>query len=103
MSAFYYGHRAMMVRVGALVLLAFILAPATPVFGPVGDVQARFESRLEPMRHEQRLVNHRFSRNRLWDSLALVGSNFLGNSWVKSGPGSVRRRCFSLTLAGFFD
>jgi hypothetical protein len=36
-------------------------------------------------------------------SLALLGSNFLGNSWVQSGPGSVRRRCFSLTLAAFFD
>jgi cysteinyl-tRNA synthetase len=27
----------------------------------------------------------RFSRRRLWGSLALVGSNFLDNSWVKSG------------------
>jgi hypothetical protein len=42
-----------------------------------------FKSRLEPKRHKQCIVNKRFSRRRLWGSLALVGSNFLGNSWVK--------------------
>jgi hypothetical protein len=30
-------------------------------------------------------VNQSFSRRRLWACLVLVGSNFLGNSWVKSG------------------
>ena len=34
-------HAAMAVRVGALVLLAFLLAPASFVSGPVGDAQAQ--------------------------------------------------------------
>lgn len=37
------------------------------------------------MGHKQRLVHQRFLRKWLSASLALVGSNFLGNSWVKSG------------------
>ena len=44
------------------------------------------KSRLEPTRHTQRIVNQRFHRKRLWVSLALVGSNFLGNSWVDAEP-----------------
>ena len=47
--------------------------------------KALFKRTPEPTRHEQRLVNQRFSRRRLWGSLVLVGSNFLGNSWAKSG------------------
>src|SRR5205085_12414954 len=37
---------------------------------------------------KSRLVNWRFSRDWLRGSLALVGRNFLGNSWVKSGDSS---------------
>jgi hypothetical protein len=50
-----------------------------------GVERALFKSGLKPTRHKQHLVNWRFSRRRLWASLALVGSKFLGNSWVKSG------------------
>src|SRR5262249_30063237 len=50
-----------------------------------------FKSTLEPKRHEQHAVIQRFSRRRLWGSLALVGSNFLGNSWVKVWMHSPRR------------
>jgi hypothetical protein len=52
---------------------------------PAHWVMSLFQSRLEPTRHKQRLVNSRSLRRRLWVSLALVGSNFLGNSWVQSG------------------
>src|SRR5262245_27422557 len=51
-----------------------------------------FKSRQEPTLHKQTLVSRRVSRNRLWPSLALVGSNFLGNSWVKSGGSLVQVR-----------
>ena len=44
-----------------------------------------FQIEAGAKRHKQRLVNWRFSRKWLWVSLALVGSHFLGNSWVKSG------------------
>ena len=50
-----------------------------------GNRTSPFRIKPEPKRHKQRLVNQRFSHHRLWASLALVGSNFLGNSWVKSG------------------
>src|SRR5262249_30284630 len=44
-----------------------------------------FKTTPEPARHKESLVNARFSGHRLWGSLALVGCNFLGNSWVRSG------------------
>ena len=47
-------------------------------------ISTLYMSTAEPTRHEQRLERSRFSRRRLGGCWALVGSNFLGNSWVKS-------------------
>ena len=44
-----------------------------------------FQNDARASTHKESLVNARFSGHRLWGSLALVGSNFLGNSWVRSG------------------
>src|SRR5215467_9875658 len=56
-------------------------------------VMSRFFTTPEPTSYKQHVVNWSFSRERLWGSLALVGSNFLGNSWVKSGwRGSANQR-----------